>query len=393
MVSWAATGSFTRKSVEERCVSHVAFDITIPDAERAKILGAAPGFSKIDQSVITKLAERMIEQRFAKGEVVMRQGERGDSLHLIVKGRAEVSVTGSGGPIVLSTAEEGEVVGEIALLSGANRQATVTALSPLLVLTVTAEAFDDILNWNPAARTTLEDAAQELLYAKFLKTATPFSAVDGRKLRELVARLTPRSYQAGEIIVRQGDPGEACYLLRRGIAEVYTGGGHDPEHRLALLERGTIFGEAALLTNEPRNASVRAFETCDVLELRRNDLLELVQSQPALSERIHDLLSRRDRPAHIDGVRVQTAQTLLGTTITTLVDPQRDEYFRLSDAGLYVWERLDGRHAIAQLAEDVAKAHPGTPPDFVAKLVRDLRRAGFLTGSGGRKRFTPFGRR
>jgi CRP-like cAMP-binding protein len=81
------------------------------------------------------------------------------------------------------------------------------------------------------------------------------------------AQLKRLSVPADEAIVWESEPGEECYLLRRGRAEVVIeqgeGGG---ERSLATVGPTSLLGEAALLTDEPRNATVRTLEPCDLLE-------------------------------------------------------------------------------------------------------------------------------
>ena len=82
-----------------------------------------------------------------------------------------------------------------------------------------------------------------------------------------LSQLKCLSVPADEAIVREGEPGEECYLPRRGRAEVVIeqgeGGG---ERGLATVGPGSLLGEAVLLTDEPRNATVRTLEPCDLLE-------------------------------------------------------------------------------------------------------------------------------
>jgi CRP-like cAMP-binding protein len=131
-------------------------------------------------------------------------------------------------------------------------------------------------NAHQEARTAFSEAVQALLTAKFLKQASPFSTLDGARLRKLAARLQPKTVPAGATIVRQGDYGEECYLLRSGRVEVVVEEEGGEGRNLATLEAGSLFGEAALLTDAPRNATVRALEPCELLALRRTDLLETI---------------------------------------------------------------------------------------------------------------------
>ena len=81
------------------------------------------------------------------------------------------------------------------------------------------------------------------------------------------AQLKRLSVPADEAIAWEGEPGEECYLLRRGRAEVVIEQGEgDGERSLATVGPTSLLGEAALLTDEPRYATVRTHEPCDLLE-------------------------------------------------------------------------------------------------------------------------------
>src|SRR5215210_4342495 len=231
-----------------------------------------------------------------------------------------VSTAGQGGPLPLATLGPGELFGEIALLEpGGRRQATVTATTPLLTLSLAALDFHGVLNAHPEARTAFSEVVQTLLAAKFLKLASPFSTLDGARLRKLAARLEPKTVSAGATIVRQGEYGEKCYLLRSGRVEVVEEEGGE-ERSLATLEAGSLFGEAALLTGAPRNATVRVLEPCDLLALRRTDLLEAIGEDRHAGDRMLELLRLRDRPRRKPGVETHHRTTPTGETITTLKD-------------------------------------------------------------------------
>jgi putative ABC transport system ATP-binding protein len=118
-----------------------------------------------------------------------------------------------------------------------------------------------------------------------------------RALKIGPAQLKRLSVPADEAIVWEGEPGEECYLLRRGRAEVVVeqgeGGG---ERSLATLGPGSLLGEAALLTDEPRNATVRTLEPCELLALGRADLLEAIGEDRPTGERMLELLRLRQKP-------------------------------------------------------------------------------------------------
>lgn len=99
-------------------------------------------------------------------------------------------------------------------------------------------------------------------------------------------------YPKGTVIFEQGDPGDFLYVLQRGSVEVYVGKG-ETKKVLASLQPKELFGEMALVTGEPRSASVAAREDCCVVALKRSDFEKLLASNPALAVNLTKVISRR----------------------------------------------------------------------------------------------------
>ncbi len=251
----------------------------------------------------------------------------------------------------------------------------MTAITALVTLTLNAATFDRLLASNPNLKAALEENAEILRIAKFLKQATPFTALDAASARRLAARLQRLQAEAGAAIVTEGQAGDACYLLRRGRVEVAAEG-----RTLAALEAGAVFGEAALLTEAPRNATVRALEPCELLVMRRRDLLEAMGSGTDVGSRMVGLLRLRERPAQKPGIVAQERATADRDVIVTLKDPARPAYFRLSRQGWFLWQKLDGRRTLRELTLEFMAAFKVFAPQTVSDVLISLSEAGFLDG-------------
>jgi CRP/FNR family transcriptional regulator, cyclic AMP receptor protein len=139
-------------------------------ARRKQLLQGAGAFGSIPAAVLDELAESLCEEHFLVGATVVAEGERGDRLYLIESGRAEVSTPGATNTVTLAQLDPGDMFGEIALLAPSRkRQATVTALTPLLTLSLSSPAFEKALAQCPEARIDFAAVADTLLTAKFLK--------------------------------------------------------------------------------------------------------------------------------------------------------------------------------------------------------------------------------
>lgn len=119
---------------------------------------------------------------------------------------------------------------------------------------------------------------------------------DGQRV--LVERGHEVAFGAGEEVFRAGDPGETCYLLLSGAVQAEDGHGR----RLSRIEPGQIFGEGALLTGEPRTATVRALGDVDALQIDREAFREVLLANERIASELAAILEKRRaaRPATLD---------------------------------------------------------------------------------------------
>jgi AAA ATPase domain/Cyclic nucleotide-binding domain len=114
-----------------------------------------------------------------------------------------------------------------------------------------------------------------------------------KELQLLLPGVTLRRFGTGEIIVRQDDPGDSLYIIQSGEVEVlaHASGAHDVH--IGNLRRPAFFGEVALLTGEPRNATVRARTNAELLEISREGFGELFKSHPDAAAKIKEIIALR----------------------------------------------------------------------------------------------------
>ncbi|MCA3013313.1 MAG: cyclic nucleotide-binding domain-containing protein [Myxococcaceae bacterium] len=125
------------------------------DLDLASLAKASKLFEALEGSGRKELLSRAGRQHFPAGHVLCREGDDGDVLYVLSKGEARVTVDDLGEEKEVGRLTAGQFFGEQAMLSGARRQATVTALTDLEVVAFPREAVDAVLAKNPAARKVL----------------------------------------------------------------------------------------------------------------------------------------------------------------------------------------------------------------------------------------------
>ena len=138
-------------------------------------------FRSLDATARQELADRGVVMVFQAGREVIREGETGDDFFLMDHGVVEVTTRGPTGPVVLSTLQRGAFFGEVAMLTGMPRTATVTALTDASVIRFSREEIDPILNRDPGARrlleTMIEGRARDAV-EKVVRASVPASGID-----------------------------------------------------------------------------------------------------------------------------------------------------------------------------------------------------------------------
>ncbi|MCB1042589.1 MAG: cyclic nucleotide-binding domain-containing protein [Acidobacteria bacterium] len=143
-------------------------------------------------------------------------------------------------------------------------------------------SFDDAIDslFQPATTTTKPERHEQNK-----KHWPVFRTLPRQVFLDLIVAMEERSYSKGDVVVRQGDQGRELFLITEGTFEVYVDA-KGQKNKVARLESGDFFGEAALLTKRPRNATVVATSPTEVLILEKDQFITLVKQHPTVLEAI-----------------------------------------------------------------------------------------------------------
>jgi len=219
--------------------------------EAAELIDQLPMFDDLPEDVLSDLAGRVELRSFAAGKPVFRQGERPDAFYVVRSGTLHVveEDPDTGKERVLRVLGRGESFGELGLVDGNARAATVRPVEDSELFIVDEATFDRLLSDTihlPNFRPTLQAVAE-------LRQIPALASLAGEDLAALLDHGEWVNVAPGATIIEQGDEGDAFYALRAGHVEVIKDGA-----LTATLGPGAYFGEIALLMDVPRTASVIA---------------------------------------------------------------------------------------------------------------------------------------
>jgi CRP-like cAMP-binding protein len=218
---------------------------------------------------------------YQPGQVMFNRGEKAQTVVYLLSGEVELySDTGT------RVVKGGTPEALHPLAQGACRATTATCLKPAQVLFVDREHMDLMLTWTQTSGVEVVEMGGEGGgdWMSALLQSQAFHRIPPGNIGQIFASMKPAEAAAGEIIIREGDAGDFYYVVTGGVCQVTQ---RDPangsEREVARLTPGQSFGEEALVSGNPRNATVRALTACSLMRLAASDFERLLKA-PILKE-------------------------------------------------------------------------------------------------------------
>ncbi|MGH2835107.1 MAG: Crp/Fnr family transcriptional regulator [Solirubrobacteraceae bacterium] len=200
-----------------------------------------------------------------------------------------------------------------------------------------------------------------------------FATLDAEDLERVAALAVPRAFAAGQVVFREGDASDTCYIVRSGRARAVR---EHPDGRtitLADFGPGDIFGELAMFEDELRSATVESVQSTEVVAVLGPDMRRLMVEHPQISVRLVIALGRRLRDTN-ERLARQSFQTVQSRVATVL----RDLVAEAIAAGEPPREVL-----VTATQADLAKL-AGSSRESASRFLAVLERAGVISQGRGR---------
>ena len=200
-----------------------------------------------------------------------------------------------------------------------------------------------------------------------------FATLSDEDLAEVAAVTVPRHFDGGDVVFREGDRSNTCYVVRSGRVRAVREHTGRRTLTLATFGPGDIFGELAMFDDESRSATIEALEDTEVAAILGQDMRRLLRAHPEISVKLLGALGRRLRETNERLARqsFQTVQSRVAVVLSDLVaqavaegHPDRDVLVTATQADL------------AQLA--------GSSRESASRFLAVLERAGVISQGRGR---------
>jgi len=238
----------------------------------------------LETSQIREIVDCMYPMEYAKGSLIIKEGDIGSIVYVMEEGKVEVSREGK----FLSVMASGKLFGELAILYNCQRTATIKAATDCKLWAIERQCFQTIM-----MRTGL---IKQTEYTAFLKQVPTFGNLPEETLIKIADVLEETTYKEGEYIIRQGAIGDTFFIISKGRVKVTKKEGGNEEKFIRNLHKGDFFGEKALSGEEVRTANIIADEEGGVVKclvIDRDSFTQLIANLEEIKKRYIDLPERK----------------------------------------------------------------------------------------------------
>jgi CRP-like cAMP-binding protein len=209
---------------------------------------------------------------------------------------------------------------------------------------------------------------------ELLARVPAFSTLVPADLQRISELAVPRAFEPGQVVFREGDSSDTCYIVRSGRARAVREHSDGRVITLATFGPGDIFGELAMFEDERRSATVEAIEPTAVVAVLGPDMRRLMTEHPDISTRLVIALGRRLRESNerLSRQSFQTVQSRVAAVLSELVVQERPDGADGQQDVLVTATQAD----LAQLA--------GSSRESASRFLAVLERAGVISQGRGR---------
>jgi predicted acylesterase/phospholipase RssA/CRP-like cAMP-binding protein len=286
-----------------------------PPNEILRFLASTELFAGLGEDMIGQIANELRLLRVPAREIIIREGESGDTLLILFSGELQVLISRPDGTqVTVAELTPGSYVGEGALLTGDRRSASVVATTDAVLLELSRPAFERLIESHRNELAPVVDGITKRIWQLQLFSALHrselFASLDSEVFQDLQAELEPLTLSSGQILFREGEEAEELFILISGRLRA-THQDTRGERVLSELASGDTVGEMAVVGGATRTATVSAMRDSNVAKLSRAGFDRILRRHPTVAA---PLFTRRLASL----LREQTSERLTKKTVRTI---------------------------------------------------------------------------
>jgi CRP-like cAMP-binding protein len=239
----------------------------------------------------------------------------------------------------------GDFFGEEILISNEPRENTVVAIEDTMTLSIPGEVLEKLIIKSEEIKSLIDQNYIERKLRTDLRRVPIFTPLNDNLFSEILGAVELKSLPKGTVVFREGDEGDAFYLIRKGkisVQRIING----QKKAVAILSDGQFFGEISLLLEEKRNATVEVLATTEMVKISREKFVDIVEKDQSLTKAFQGLINERKKKRN--DILINPHMAVIGRKLLDLNDVLYRHLDIISQCSV---ERINGTALLATLPE------------------------------------------
>ena len=263
-----------RKAMSSKMTSSTTVEIRVVPKDEATFAQLEESVKKVDLFSFLQdeqrrtLVNAMFPCKYKDGDVIIKQGDQPDNFYILNSGKCRVLKKTGDKEAQVAVLSPGHYFGELALISGSTRTATVVAEGDVDCWAIDQTTYLGLLKE--------QHNKKRQQYRALLKNVPFLQVLQDYEILLVADALCAVNPAKGETIIKQGDDGDEFYIILQGECLVLKSENGGEPKEVGKLRSGNYFGELALMQNAPRAATIVAGDNCKLVKLDRASFQRLL---------------------------------------------------------------------------------------------------------------------
>lgn len=267
-------------------------DLMAGKEKKGKSTLIIPLFKDLEPLEFEEILEKLIVKTYLKDEVILKQGESGNSMFFITSGKVKVTYIDQQGVFhELAILDDIDFFGEFTLFTAKTRHATVTAITNVELLELSLYDLRELVRKHPNLSKTLYQFYRERVLETFLTLSSIFGQCDIVGRRVLAKKVMVKKYEPNSNIFIEGEISPHIFYIKRGKIDLLARTPTEMQILVTEARSDGIIGE--LQPNTPDNFSAVAIEDSELLIFDKEDFIDFLERYPKIQTILKEITSKR----------------------------------------------------------------------------------------------------